>query len=280
MAPAVPLVPALAALHWPSRIEAPPQWQQVDFISDLHLHAGDPATFDAWSDYLHDTSAQAVFILGDLFEAWVGDDCIQAAPADAQDAFALACADQLQRASRQRSLFFLCGNRDFLVGDALLRHCGMQGLADPCVLDFCGARHLLSHGDALCLDDTDYQRFRATVRSAPWQADFLARPLAERQATARQLRTRSEQHKRMQPTPSVVDRQATLQWLRDADASVLIHGHTHQPANHRLPAGQLRIVLSDWDLAARPPRAEVLRLSRHAGATPVRLQRLSPNRAR
>ena len=266
-----------AAASWLDRVSAPPQWRVVDFISDLHLHAGDAATFAAWQNYLLQTTAQAVFILGDLFEVWVGDDMLygDAEPAQADDDFARACADVLQHAGTRHAQFFMCGNRDFLIGDAMLRRCAMQGLADPCVLEFAGAHWLLSHGDALCLQDTEYQQFRRMVRSVPWQTEFLAQPLAQRLAIARQLRTQSANHQRAHPVASVVDTDATMAWLRDANARTLIHGHTHQPADHALADGHRRLVLSDWDLQAATPRADVLRLSRPDGDGPATVQRLA-----
>src|SRR5690606_29513446 len=128
------------------------------------------------------------------------------------------------------------------------------------VLVFQGRRWLLSHGDALCLDDTDYMRFRAQVRQAAWQQDFLAQPLARREAIARDLRAQSEARKRRTGhDPSLwadVDAAAARGWLQRAAADTLIHGHTHRPAEHALGDGLRRVVLSDWDARATPPRAE------------------------
>ena len=273
----VPTHHLAAASSGLDRVTAPPQWREVDFISDLHLHAADAVTFAAWKSYLLETTAQAVFILGDLFEVWVGDDMLGSnyGSGQADENFARACADVLQQAGARHAQFFLCGNRDFLIGDAMLRRCAMQGLADPCVLEFAGARWLVSHGDALCLQDTAYQQFRHMVRGTSWQDAFLAQPLARRQEIARQLRTQSAQQQRAHPVASVVDLEATLSWLHDADARTLIHGHTHQPADHILANERQRLVLSDWDLQAAAPRAEVLRLSRaHAGG-PATVQRLA-----
>lgn len=247
---------------------APAHWQAVDFISDLHLQAGEPATFEAWRHWLEqpaDRHADALVILGDLFEVWVGDDVLGTAPGDGEDpAFWRACAQALQAFSQRTAVFFMAGNRDFLLGEAGLRACGMQDLADPTVLEFQGARWLLSHGDSLCLADTDYQRFRTDVRSADWQKNFLSQPLAQREATARELRHQSEARKRETGgDPSLwadVDADAARRWLREAGAHTLIHGHTHRPAQHDLGDGLRRVVLSDWDAGALPPRAEVLRL--------------------
>ena len=271
-----------AVVPWAERVSAPAHWRVVDFISDLHLHAGDPATFAAWRDYLAQTRADAVFMLGDLFEVWVGDDVLDPGNHDGlgePDDFARTCADVLRQSAARRPQFFMCGNRDFLVGEAMLRACGLQGLADPCVFAFAGTRWLLSHGDALCLQDTDYQAFRRVVRAGPWQADFLAQTLVQRQAIARQLRAQSEQHKQAHPAPSVVDAALATSWLRQADAHTLIHGHTHQPADHALADGHRRWVLSDWDLQGDVPRAQVLRLCLDAAGTSATAQRLTPEQA-
>lgn len=259
-----------AAPPWPA-LQAPPHWRNVDVISDLHLQASDAATFGAWQEFMQTTRADAVFILGDLFEVWVGDDVIDdrvrgdaITPGQAAG-FEARCAQVLNAAARRLDLFFMHGNRDFLLGPAFARACGLILLDDPTVLDFAGQRWLLSHGDALCLADTDYMQFRAQVRSANWQQDFLAKPLAERQEIARALRTQSETRKRSGATYADVDTKTACNWLHAAHASTLIHGHTHKPADHDLPGGLAdglrRIVLSDWDAAATPPRAEVLRLS-------------------
>ena len=256
---------------------APASWRSVELVSDLHLHAGDAATHAAWLAYLaRSARPDALFILGDLFEVWVGDDLL--APdendADPDRLFWRACAQALQRYAAHTPTFFIAGNRDFLIGAEGLARCGLQGLHDPTLLVFAGQRWLLSHGDALCVADTDYQHFRAQVRSAAWQRDFLAQPLAEREAIARGLRARSEARKReLGPDPSLwadVDSAAASDWLSAAQAATLIHGHTHRPGEHALAPGQRRLVLSDWDLNAQPPRAELLRLSA-AGAERVAL---------
>ena len=115
--------------------------------------------------------------------------------------------------------------------------------------------------DALCLDDVNYMQFRATVRSTDWQQTFLAKPLAERQVIARGLRKQSEARKESGAEYADVDTNASRQWLQQAESATLIHGHTHRPAMHDLGDGLQRVVLSDWDMEAKPPRAEVLRLS-------------------
>lgn len=246
-----------------AELRAPAHWQAVDVISDLHLQPGEPETVRAWQAYLQrapEQRADALFILGDLFEVWIGDDAL-----DVPGSFASDCAAALSAHSRDTPTYFLCGNRDFLLGQRALSACGMQGLSDPTVLDFQHHRWLLSHGDELCLDDRDYLQFRAQVRSSAWQAAFLARPLAEREAAARDMRQRSEARKRsLAHDPELwadVDAGAARAWLTTAGADTLIHGHTHRPAAHDLGDGLRRVVLSDWDASARPPRLEVLRLS-------------------
>ena len=265
------------ALPWPV-LQAPATWRHVDFISDLHLQSSEPATFEVWQDYMQTTRADAVFILGDLFEVWVGDDALTPDP---RTCFEARCAQVLHAASQRLALFFLHGNRDFLLGPAFAQACGMTLLDDPTPLAFAGQRWLLSHGDALCLDDTDYQPFRAQVRSTPWQQAFLAKPLAERQAIARALRTQSETRKLSGVPYADVDTNAACNWLDAAQADTLIHGHTHHPADHALPQGRHRLVLSDWDAAATPQRAEVLRLSVNplAAANGCTVQRLPASHA-
>lgn len=245
MTPTVPRFEELAA---------PPHWRTVDFISDLHLQASEPATVVAWRDYLQTTPADALFILGDLFEVWVGDDALLE-----PGSFEAQCCAALQAATRRLPVYFMHGNRDFLAGPVFLQHCGITGLADPTVLAFGGQRIVLSHGDLLCLDDVDYQRFRLQARSAAWQQEFLSQPLARRRALARGIRQQSEARKQSGASYADVDGPAAIAWLQSARASTLIHGHTHRPAEHTLALDLHRVVLSDWDAAAHPPRTEVLR---------------------
>ncbi|GAB3669439.1 UDP-2,3-diacylglucosamine diphosphatase [Ramlibacter alkalitolerans] len=235
---------------------APPLWRSVECISDLHLQAGHAGTFEAWRRYMAASAADALFLLGDLFEAWVGDDVLEA------EGFEAECAEVLRAAAWRVPLFFMVGNRDFLVGQGLAQATGMTLLQDPTVFTFGGRRWLLSHGDALCVGDTDYQAFRAQVRGSAWQQGFLAQPLSVRQAVARGLREESEALKATDRVYSDVDTAAALQWLEAADAEVLVHGHTHKPGEHTLDARHRRIVLTDWDAAATPPRLEALRIAR------------------
>ncbi len=243
-------------------VQAPAHWQRVDFISDVHLDASEPHTFEAWQRYMTHTPADALFILGDLFEVWVGD--------DTTDTFSLTCTAVLERAAQRMPIHFLSGNRDFLVGPQLLRATGMQGLSDPAVLDLGQQRLLLTHGDSLCLDDIDYLQFRQQVRQAQWQQAFLAKPLNERQQIARGMRTQSEARKKTHTDYADVDAQACVAWLHDTQCETLLHGHTHKPATHALAQGLSRWCLSDWDADAPTPRLEVVSWLRDQAHSPTR----------
>jgi UDP-2,3-diacylglucosamine hydrolase len=241
-----------------AELRAPAAWQAIDFLSDLHLSDSTPRTFEALATHLRCTEADAVFILGDLFEAWVGDDA-------RHEGFEAECAAMLAEASAHRFIAFMVGNRDFLVGDTMLRHCGVMHLADPTVLVAFGQRALLTHGDALCLADVDYQAFRAQVRSPAWQADFLAKPLAERRGIAQAIRAESQRHQQEQREAWFdVDEPAAQQWMDDARAPWMVQGHTHVPARHPMAPDRVRFVLSDWDHdhPAGATRGDVLRWRR------------------
>jgi len=248
-APGLPLPPHTA------QFVAPAAWRAIEFASDLHLGEHTPRTVDAFAAYLRCTDADAVFLLGDLFEVWVGD--------DARDAgFESELAALLREAASRRTLAFMAGNRDFLVGEALLSACGVQALADPTLLVAFGQRILLTHGDALCLADTGYQQFRRAVRGTPWQRDFLSRPLAERRRIAGEIRSESERLKRGQPAAHWVDIDpaAAAHWMHETNSPTLVHGHTHVPSTGSIGRGLVRHVLSDWDFEGDTARADVLRL--------------------
>ena len=258
---------AAAVLPLPAFFEigALSHWRAVDFISDLHLCDSMPRTFDAWAGHMASTPADAVFILGDLFEVWVGDD-VRSRP------FERRCLEVLAQAATRVQLAFMAGNRDFLLGAAMLRDCGAMGLPDPSVLTAWGQRMLLSHGDALCIDDLPYQAFRREVRSPAWQTAFLARPLDERLQAAAQMRRASQARQRFDGDRDAdVDTGHAVQWMHAGGAAELVHGHTHRPGSNALAPGFKRHVLSDWDLD-HADRAEVLRLSRDG------LDRLPPSR--
>ncbi|MDP2371265.1 UDP-2,3-diacylglucosamine diphosphatase [Rhodoferax sp.] len=262
---------------------APADWRVIDFISDVHLNACEPATMQAWQHYMQSTRADAVFVLGDLFDVWVGDDLLSRSPdnASAPLAFEQLCAQTMRAASQRLALYVMHGNRDFLIGKAFATACGATLIADPTLLQFAGERYLLSHGDALCLDDTDYMQFRAMVRGDAWQAAFLEQPLAQRRAMGKNLRAQSEERKRRSNEYFDLRAAAVDEWLLANHSSILIHGHTHRAAVHDLGTGRRRVVLSDWDALAAPRRTEILRLQREPAQfkASVSLQRIEAARA-
>jgi UDP-2,3-diacylglucosamine hydrolase len=244
-------------LFW--EMSAPPNWAAIDFISDLHLSSDAPKTLAAFASHMQHTDADAVIILGDLFELWVGD--------DARDGeFEAQCVDILTDATSHRTVAFMPGNRDFLVGAQMLKTCGVMALPDPTVLHAFGERMMLAHGDALCLADLPYQAFRKLVRSEIWQQEFLAKPLGERRSLGKRMRRESEGHKLQQARSDWVDidTACAVRWMHEAGTPTLIHGHTHQPATEVMAPGYSRWVLSDWDLDSpgKAPRAQVLRWHR------------------
>lgn len=238
-------------------VRAPASWRRVDVLSDVHLSDAEPETAAALASTLADCSADALFILGDLFEVWVGDDVLsEIAPESAVG----RCVQALKGLAQRIPVHLMRGNRDFLLGAEFFRATGLLELADPTVLIWNGRHTVLSHGDALCLDDTDYQAFRAQVRSAPWQERFLAQALPLRLAQARQMRDASEERKHEARSAAVDADPALVQhWLDAAHATTLIHGHTHRPHDHPLDHGRQRIVLSDWEARSEPKRLEILR---------------------
>lgn len=245
-------VAAVLPLH---PLQAPAHWRTVELLSDVHLQADAPHTFEAWRRQLLETDADATLMLGDLFEVWVGDDA-------RHGTFEARCVGVMREASSRRTLAFMPGNRDFLLGDAMCAACGLLALPDATVLQAFGRRIVLSHGDALCLEDVIYQQFRAQVRGATWQADFLARPLDERQRIARSMRDASTAHQAAR-APALwadVDPAAALQLLDAAGSDVLVHGHTHRPGRVQLSPTAVRHVLSDWDFDGPSPRGSVLRV--------------------
>lgn len=245
-----------------SEIHAAPHWRGIELLSDLHLGEQAPATAHALAEHLAASDADLIVLMGDLFEVWIGDEQLDV-PADPASPMAQAL-QALAEAARRRPVAMLTGNRDFLLGPEAARRLGWTVLPDRCVLQAFGHRQVLVHGDAECLDDRDYQRFRAQVRTPGWREAFLARPLAERMAVARSMRDGSEQRKREQGLAGYadLDRAEMLSLLAAAGADRLIHGHTHRPGDERLGPGLSRHVLSDWDLDGQhgPARAEVLRL--------------------
>lgn len=234
---------------------APAGWARVDLLSDIHLSPDMPATLARFEQHLRASPADAFFLLGDIFEAWIGDDARWEA-----GSFEQHCANVLRLAARGRPLYFLHGNRDFMLGQAMADEAGLRLQDDPLCLQAFGQRWLLSHGDALCLDDLAYQRARAQVRRPLIQALLRLLPLSARRALARHLRQRSRSHQQDPALWADVDEDACRDWLRASGCQTLIHGHTHRPGLHSLGGPWQRVVLSDWDYepSCSSPRGDVL----------------------
>lgn len=284
----------------PTRLEPIVVTQARDawFASDLHLDDDQPGLTARFLGALQtlakagpeaprgaalpisDPAGPALFLLGDLFEYWIGDDH----PSRVAATLATELSGLVERGWR---VFLMRGNRDFLIGEAYARRCGATLLDEPAVVEIAGERIVLVHGDAECLDDTGYQQWRQLSHSPAWQQQFLARPIDERLAMARAARAASLAHRKTHeaqaPSPASPERGANASPDRSAmaegrvegggdlapiavadllerfGASGLIHGHTHRPARHPLEGDHWRWVLSDWETT--PPRGELLSLA-------------------
>ena len=227
------------------------------FISDLHLCDSRPHITTVFIQFLQNTAAkaQALYILGDLFEYWAGDDSIDA-PSTKTNNIKIGSLQTIIHALRSLNkagtqVFFMAGNRDFLISADFEKATGASILNDPSLVNLFGKSVLLSHGDALCTDDIAYQTFRKDVRSKTWQTDFLSQPLANRVAYIEQLRVRSEQEKSAKSMQIMdVNADAVERLFRQYDyPPLLIHGHTHRPNTHIYHfSGHTceRRVLGDW----------------------------------
>jgi len=216
------------------------------FISDLHLSPRSPGATRLFLQFLGGRARQAdeLFILGDLFEAWIGDDDCDA-PFNAEVVAALRLASE-----SGLKISAMHGNRDFLLGTGFTAATGVKLLNDPYILSTAEWQFVLSHGDALCLDDTAYMAFRTQVRNPEWQAALLAKPLAERRAIAAHMREVSESSQRGKENPYTdLQAAATDDFLREHGYATFIHGHTHQPARHDHIVDGIHVerwVLADW----------------------------------
>ena len=221
----------------------------IYFISDLHLAPQTPGAARVFLDFIGGRARQAeqLYILGDLFEAWAGDDSID----DPDDGFNRTVVDALRVLSDAGvGLAVMHGNRDFLLGEEFAARSGAKLLPDPYVLSLPAWQLVLSHGDLLCTDDRDYQAFRAEVRQPAWRFAFLNKPLAERKAIAAALRAQSEQAKQGKQRQLMdVNPAATDDFLRAHGYATFIHGHTHRPALHQNLVDGIAVerwVLADW----------------------------------
>jgi UDP-2,3-diacylglucosamine hydrolase len=215
------------------------------FISDLHIDSSRPAIIEQFLNFLSTEAlqAEALYILGDLFESWVGDDA-----ADSAQSAAITGLRSLT--SHGVPCFVMHGNRDFLLAEQFCRSSGAELLPDPLIITLYGEPVLVMHGDALCTDDRAYQRLRATVRDSDWQRRFLALSIASRQALAGAARVGSKAHTAaVEYAITDVNADSVAMALRGAGTSTLLHGHTHRPAIHALQVDGrpcTRIVLGDW----------------------------------
>ena len=222
------------------------------FISDLHLCEQQPHITRSFINFCQQQArdARALYILGDLFEYWLGDDAL--------DSTAQTVQKQLKSLSDSGvDIAFMAGNRDFLVGPDYAEQCGMSLLSEPTTIDLYGQTVLLVHGDAQCTDDQAYQAVRKQLRNLQWQQQFLAQSIDERVAFAEQARMKSQEHTSQSDMVIMdVNEDAIQALFNDHQVDTMIHGHTHRPAEHALSEQRERIVLADW----RPQRCEYLRI--------------------
>ncbi|RZV38801.1 MAG: UDP-2,3-diacylglucosamine diphosphatase [Chromatiales bacterium] len=215
------------------------------FISDLHLEPGRPEIGEQFLAFLTGPAreANALYILGDLFEAWIGDD-------DPNPYYGQMKSAIRELADSGVPVFFMHGNRDFMIGKQFAAEAGVRLLDDPHSIELHGENVLLSHGDAMCTDDVEYQTVRAMTRNPDWQAMMLSKSIEERVAFAVQAREQSlARGESMTEEISDVNQEAVEQTLRDSGADILLHGHTHRPAVHPFHVDDRpvhRIVLGDW----------------------------------
>ncbi len=217
------------------------------FVSDIHIDPNRPQTFERFSGYLRRISSDCdiLYILGDLFEYWIGDDGIDLL--GHRPAADLLC--DIAHAGVQ--IRVMHGNRDFLIGKDFVALFGGELIPDPSVVDICGSKVALLHGDSLCTDDTDHQEFRAMVNAADWQSSFLSLPVEERQQRAVQMRKQSESSKANKDMKRMdVNTEAACAVMSELGVQAMIHGHVHRPGIHRHQANgakAIRYVLGDWD---------------------------------
>jgi len=220
------------------------------FISDLHLDADNPAITQCFLNYLRNAAgSDGLYILGDFFEVWVGDDDRN----QLTDKVSQALSDL---AATGTKIFLMHGNRDFLLGKAYAERCSAQLIEDPAIIECYGNTLMLMHGDSLCTRDLEYIKFRKMVRSERWQNDFLDRSLVERHMIAQQTRQQSKEQSSHKASEIMdVTQQEVLDLLYEKQVNIIIHGHTHRPSVHTIRLqepinGQkeaLRIVLGSWD---------------------------------
>ena len=230
------------------------------FVSDVHLQESMPRTTEAFLDFLrvHAPQAKQLYLLGDLFEYWAGDD-------DIGDSYNRRITEVIRTVSTTGvDVFWIAGNRDFLVGAEFAAVAGLKLLHDPHVMELAGLRIVLAHGDAQCTDDLDYMKFRAQVRQPEWQQQFLGMPLAQRKAIIDGMRTGSKEAQRGKSYEIMDVNASAITSLFDSTlANVMIHGHTHRPGCHQYGGNRTRYVLPDWDCDGANQRGGWLALNEH-----------------
>lgn len=231
------------------------------FISDLHLQASHPLTTNAFLTFLQvqAKTTQQLYILGDLFEYWAGDD-------DMETSYHQKIVIALKQLHEYGvAVFWIAGNRDFLIGEHFAQSAQLTILPDPSVIQIAGSRLTITHGDAQCTDDLDYIAWRTQVRDPRWQTQFLTLPLKKRKDIIANVRQVS-QEKQREKTMEIMDVNAVaIQNLFDTTASqILIHGHTHRPARHLLENNRVRYVLPDWEYDAYPARGGWIQIDQDA----------------
>jgi len=215
------------------------------FVSDLHCETSRGEIGAQFCEFLRGEArtADALYILGDLFESWIGDD-------DPNPHYAVIKSELRALSDSKVPVYFMHGNRDFMIGGAFAAETGTRLLPDPLIVDLYGERVLLSHGDAWCTDDHDYQALRTMTRNPHWQAAILAKSLTERQAIAAQARAASKAQSAMKSDAIMdVNASAIMDAFRTSGVATILHGHTHRPAIHELQLdgrNVRRIVLGDW----------------------------------
>ena len=213
----------------------------IFFISDLHLEQNKPHLTKAFENFINSkvNSHDELFILGDFFEQWIGD--------DNEDSFIKGIKNTLKlKTAEGLKIYFMHGNRDFLIGDKFCKDVGAKLLKDPFIFNLNGKKIMLMHGDSLCTDDKDYQEFRNLVRNKDWQKDFLSKDLKERKEVAKSLREISSlENKTKDEAIMDVNQDEVLRIIENHSLDVLIHGHTHRPYIHD-ENGVPRMVLGDW----------------------------------
>ncbi|MDH5232681.1 MAG: UDP-2,3-diacylglucosamine diphosphatase [Gammaproteobacteria bacterium] len=216
------------------------------FISDIHLSAKSPQRINQFIQFMRSETiqeAETIYILGDLFEYWLGDDTIDESVMPIINAIR-------QQVDQGKSIYFLFGNRDFLISTNFIEQTGCQLLADPARIDLYGTPVLISHGDLFCTDDHEYQAFRQQVRDFDWQQHFLSLPIEQRIEMAEKARQTSQSESAMKAEDIMDVNAATVQnYARENQTQIIIHGHTHRPFIHSFNIDEnegMRIVLGDW----------------------------------